>query len=136
MIDFNIYKRKWYNSICPIRQHYIFWDLFGIHSIHYSFKQVWQQYAQQKHDLFIDDRSTAGYLTANPGVAGYLTTTQKAAPIAPPPMTDMSTSSSGMHNDSLIWYFQEILWLHEFKSSFLFTPYFRPINQKEYTSCV
>lgn len=48
--------------------------------------QVWLQYAQQKHDLFLTDRTTAGYLTANPGVAGYLTSTQKAAPNVPPPM--------------------------------------------------
>lgn len=65
--------------------------------------QVWQQYAQQKHDLFIDDRSTAGYLTANPGVAGYLTTTQKAAPVGPPPMTDIWIPLITKSNETLLW---------------------------------
>ena len=60
---------------------------------------VWQQYEQQKHDLFLPDRPNAGYLTAAPGVAGYLTSSsmRKTVPDVPPPM-DSNTS----HNDSLI----------------------------------
>jgi len=64
--------------------------------------QVWQQYAQQKHDLFLTDRTNLGGLTYNTGVAGYLTTTQKAAPSLPPPNMDGASSTSGMHNDLLL----------------------------------
>ena len=68
----------------------------------YLSQQVWQQYAKQKHDLFLTDRGHSGYLTANPGVAGYLTTTQKAAPCVPPPIDGPGGSSGAMHNDSLL----------------------------------
>jgi hypothetical protein len=51
------------------------------------------QYESQKHDLFLPDYQNAGYLTANPGVAGYLTTTRKTAPTnVPPPMDDSNAS--------------------------------------------
>ena len=49
---------------------------------------VWKQFEAQKHDLFISNESTAGYLTANPGVAGYLTSVSKPVPTVPPPMED------------------------------------------------
>ena len=57
---------------------------------------VWTQYAQQKHDLFLTDRQNAGYLTSNPGVAGYLTSTaaQKSAPILPPPMETTNATNN------------------------------------------
>jgi len=53
---------------------------------------VWSQYESQKHDLFLPDYQTAGYLTANPGVAGYLTTTRMMTPNVPPPMDDSSNN--------------------------------------------
>jgi hypothetical protein len=54
---------------------------------------VWSQYESQKHDLFLPDYQNAGYLTTNPGVAGYLTTTRKATNVnVPPPMDDSSNS--------------------------------------------
>jgi len=65
--------------------------------------KVWAQYAQQKHDLFLADRQNAGYLTANPGVAGYLTSSassSQAAPILPPPMEDSHVNNG--NNDSLL----------------------------------
>ncbi|KAJ3611304.1 hypothetical protein NHX12_021320 [Muraenolepis orangiensis] len=48
---------------------------------------VWSAYKDQKHDLFITESQTAGYLTG-PGVAGYLTagTGSTAMPDAPPPV--------------------------------------------------
>ena len=63
---------------------------------------VWQQYEQQKHDLFLPDRPNAGYLTAAPGVAGYLTSSsmRKTVPNIPPPMNDSNNANNG--NDSLI----------------------------------
>lgn len=64
--------------------------------------QVWQQYAQQKHDLFLTARANPIGVGYNTGVAGYLTTTQKPAPIGPPPMMDGASNTSGMHNDSLL----------------------------------
>jgi DnaJ family protein C protein 13 len=64
---------------------------------------VWQQYEQQKHDLFLPDRPNAGYLTAGPGVAGYLTSTsmRKTVPNVPPPM-DNNSNNGNNGNDSLI----------------------------------
>ena len=61
---------------------------------------VWQQYEQQKHDLFLPDRPNNPALCAAPGVAGYLTSTsmRKTVPNIPPPMDD--TGNNG--NDSLI----------------------------------
>ena len=61
---------------------------------------VWQQYEQQKHDLFLPDRPNAGYLTAAPGVAGYLTSSsmRKTVPNIPPPMDNSANNG----NDSLI----------------------------------
>ena len=54
---------------------------------------VWSQYESQKHDLFLPDYQNAGYLTANPGVAGYLTTTRKTTNMnVPPPMDDTGSS--------------------------------------------
>ena len=62
---------------------------------------IWQQYEQQKHDLFLPERPNAGYLTSAPGVAGYLTSSsmRKTVPDVPPPM-DNNMSNNG--NDSLI----------------------------------
>lgn len=59
---------------------------------------VWNQYAAQKHDLFLTDRTTAGYLTSNPGVAGYLTSTQKTTSSVVPPPID---GGSGGNMDTL-----------------------------------
>ena len=38
-----------------------------------SASSTWAQYESQKHDLFIEDKPVAGYLTSQPGTAGYLT---------------------------------------------------------------
>lgn len=48
---------------------------------------IWSAFKDQKHDLFISDTQTAGYLTG-PGVAGYLTagTTTTVLPSLPPPV--------------------------------------------------
>ncbi|XP_077081132.1 dnaJ homolog subfamily C member 13 isoform X1 [Siphateles boraxobius] len=48
---------------------------------------VWSAFKDQKHDLFISDSQTAGYLTG-PGVAGYLTagTGSTVIPSVPPPV--------------------------------------------------
>ncbi|XP_059089728.1 dnaJ homolog subfamily C member 13-like [Tigriopus californicus] len=63
---------------------------------------VWKQFEQQKHDLFITSQNSGGYLTATPGVAGYLTSTAKPAPTMPPPMEDKNSSlSSSMQNPLL-----------------------------------
>ncbi|CDQ61738.1 unnamed protein product [Oncorhynchus mykiss] len=47
---------------------------------------VWSAFKDQKHDLFISESQTAGYLTG-PGVAGYLTagTGSTVLPSVPPP---------------------------------------------------
>ncbi|PNF36069.1 hypothetical protein B7P43_G12743 [Cryptotermes secundus] len=49
---------------------------------------VWSEYKDQRHDLFISNTPTAGYLTAGtPATAGYLTQgNTKTLPDAPPPM--------------------------------------------------
>jgi len=52
--------------------------------------RIWRDYKDQKHDLFISNTTTAGYLTNNvPSVAGYLTaggqTTVSADKVPPPP---------------------------------------------------
>ncbi|XP_037090468.1 dnaJ homolog subfamily C member 13-like isoform X2 [Pollicipes pollicipes] len=60
--------------------------------------QVWPEYRDQKHDLFITSTPTAGYLTgAAPGVAGYLTSgNAKLMPDAPPDVDhDESLNTSG-----------------------------------------
>ena len=49
---------------------------------------VWAQYEKQNHDLFIEDRPTAGYLTSQPQSAGYLTMNRAAMPTVPPPIDD------------------------------------------------
>ena len=41
---------------------------------------VWAQYESQKHDLFIEDKPVAGYLTSQPQTAGYLTMSHQAMP--------------------------------------------------------
>ncbi|OCT75945.1 dnaJ homolog subfamily C member 13 isoform X1 [Xenopus laevis] len=48
---------------------------------------VWSAFKDQKHDLFISESQTAGYLTG-PGVAGYLTagSSSTVMPIVPPPV--------------------------------------------------
>ncbi|CAG05511.1 unnamed protein product [Tetraodon nigroviridis] len=48
---------------------------------------VWSAFKDQKHDLFISESQTAGYLTG-PGVAGYLTagTGTTVIPSVPPPV--------------------------------------------------
>nr|XP_014352446.1 PREDICTED: dnaJ homolog subfamily C member 13 [Latimeria chalumnae] len=52
-----------------------------------SRSSVWSAFKDQKHDLFISDSQTAGYLTG-PGVAGYLTagTSSTVMPSVPPPV--------------------------------------------------
>ncbi|GAB0184323.1 dnaJ subfamily C member 13 [Grus japonensis] len=52
-----------------------------------SRSSVWSAFKDQKHDLFISETQTAGYLTG-PGVAGYLTagTTSSVMPNVPPPV--------------------------------------------------
>ncbi|MGH0169474.1 UNVERIFIED_CONTAM: hypothetical protein FKN15_056901 [Acipenser sinensis] len=52
-----------------------------------SRSNVWSAFKDQKHDLFISESQTAGYLTG-PGVAGYLTagTTSTVMPVVPPPV--------------------------------------------------
>ena len=47
---------------------------------------VWSQYESQKHDLFIEDKPVAGYLTSQPGTAGYLTMSRSVMPSVPPPI--------------------------------------------------
>jgi len=54
--------------------------------------QVWQQYATQKHDLFIDHRQTGGALGHKSVVAGYITI-QKPLPSVPPPNMDDCTEN-------------------------------------------
>uniref|UniRef100_A0AAR2LFU3 J domain-containing protein n=1 Tax=Pygocentrus nattereri TaxID=42514 RepID=A0AAR2LFU3_PYGNA len=48
---------------------------------------VWSAFKDQKHDLFISESQTAGYLTG-PGIAGYLTagTSSTVMPSVPPPV--------------------------------------------------
>ncbi|XP_043196340.1 dnaJ homolog subfamily C member 13-like isoform X3 [Amphibalanus amphitrite] len=62
--------------------------------------QVWPEYRDQKHDLFITSTTTAGYLTGGtPGVAGYLTAgTAKMMPDAPPDVDheDSFNTSGGL----------------------------------------
>ena len=55
--------------------------------------RIWRDYKDQKHDLFITNTTTAGYLTnSGPSVAGYLTagTSSSSAPKIDkvPPPTD------------------------------------------------
>ncbi|XP_075443221.1 dnaJ homolog subfamily C member 13 isoform X3 [Ascaphus truei] len=52
-----------------------------------SRSSVWSAFKDQKHDLFISETQTAGYLTG-PGVAGYLTagSTSTVMPNVPPPV--------------------------------------------------
>ncbi|XP_056376625.1 dnaJ homolog subfamily C member 13 isoform X2 [Hyla sarda] len=52
-----------------------------------SRSSVWSAFKDQKHDLFISESQTAGYLTG-PGVAGYLTagTSSTVMPNVPPPV--------------------------------------------------
>ncbi|EMP31570.1 DnaJ like protein subfamily C member 13 [Chelonia mydas] len=52
-----------------------------------SRSSVWSAFKDQKHDLFISETQTVGYLTG-PGVAGYLTagTTSSVMPSVPPPV--------------------------------------------------
>ena len=47
---------------------------------------VWKQFEAQRHDLFIKNEGAVAAITAAPGVAGYLTSTAKPTPMAPPPM--------------------------------------------------
>uniref|UniRef100_A0A6Q2XCL8 J domain-containing protein n=1 Tax=Esox lucius TaxID=8010 RepID=A0A6Q2XCL8_ESOLU len=56
---------------------------------------VWSAFKDQKHDLFISESQTAGYLTG-PGVAGYLTagTGSTVLPCVPPPV-DNDIGDSG-----------------------------------------
>ncbi|XP_016348350.1 dnaJ homolog subfamily C member 13-like [Sinocyclocheilus anshuiensis] len=56
---------------------------------------VWSAFKDQKHDLFISDSQTAGYLTG-PGVAGYLTAGSGSTvmPSVPPPV-DNDTGDLG-----------------------------------------
>ena len=60
---------------------------------------VWSQYESQKHDLFIEDKPVAGYLTSQPGTAGYLTMSRSVMPSVPPPI---ETSDTGDNSDLLM----------------------------------
>ncbi|KAG8330099.1 DnaJ sub C member 13 [Homalodisca vitripennis] len=54
--------------------------------------QVWTNYSQQNHDLFITNAPTQNYLTGVPMTAGYLTQgSSQTLPNSPPPLeTDTS----------------------------------------------
>ncbi|XP_074170185.1 dnaJ homolog subfamily C member 13 [Rhinolophus sinicus] len=62
-----------------------------------SRSSVWSAFKDQKHDLFISDSQTAGYLTG-PGVAGYLTagTSSSVMSNLPPPV-DHEAGDLGYH---------------------------------------
>ncbi|KNC81866.1 hypothetical protein SARC_05839 [Sphaeroforma arctica JP610] len=54
---------------------------------------VWAKYKDQRHDLFISNTPTAGYLTGGAGTMGYLTATannapRKVTPDTPPPVPE------------------------------------------------
>ncbi|XP_061777667.1 dnaJ homolog subfamily C member 13-like isoform X1 [Nerophis ophidion] len=57
---------------------------------------VWSAFKDQKHDLFISESQTAGYLTG-PGVAGYLTAAGSGTPVMPsvPPPVDSDHGDQG-----------------------------------------
>ncbi len=57
---------------------------------------MWKQFEAQRHDLFIkNEGAVAGAIAAAPGVAGYLTSTAKPAPMAPPPMDPDAAAGGG-----------------------------------------
>ena len=55
---------------------------------------TWAQYESQKHDLFIEDKPVAGYLTSQPQTAGYLTMSRSAMPSVPPPIEANESSDN------------------------------------------
>ncbi|XP_077365120.1 dnaJ homolog subfamily C member 13 isoform X1 [Festucalex cinctus] len=57
---------------------------------------VWSAFKDQKHDLFINESQTAGYLTG-PGVAGYLTAAASGTTVLPsgPPPVDSDHADQG-----------------------------------------
>ena len=55
---------------------------------------TWSQYESQKHDLFIEDKPVAGYLTSQPGTAGYLTMQRSVMPSVPPPIENNDSHDS------------------------------------------
>uniref|UniRef100_A0A3Q2XC25 DnaJ heat shock protein family (Hsp40) member C13 n=1 Tax=Hippocampus comes TaxID=109280 RepID=A0A3Q2XC25_HIPCM len=57
---------------------------------------VWSAFKDQKHDLFINESQTAGYLTG-PGVAGYLTAAGSGTTVLPsgPPPVDSDHADQG-----------------------------------------
>ena len=59
---------------------------------------IWSQYESQKHDLFIEDKPVAGYLTSQPATAGYLTMNRQAMPSVPPPIE----TNENNDNDNLL----------------------------------
>ena len=59
---------------------------------------IWSQYESQKHDLFIEDKPVAGYLTSQPATAGYLTMNRQAMPSVPPPIE----TNDNNDNDNLL----------------------------------
>lgn len=59
---------------------------------------IWSQYESQKHDLFIEDKPVAGYLTSQPATAGYLTMNRQAMPSVPPPIENNENND----NDNLL----------------------------------
>jgi hypothetical protein len=65
---------------------------------------VWRQYEAQRHDLFIKNDSGMGALTNQmaPGVAGYLTSTAKPAPMQPPPLEAAEENGGGVNNNPLL----------------------------------
>ena len=81
-------------------------------SLHYTVLQVntlleestvWNEYKEQKHDLFLTSTQTAGYLTGPVGVAGYLTagpsTTAGTMSGLPPPLEPPDTTDTTDNND-------------------------------------
>merc|ERR1719341_2300226 len=59
---------------------------------------IWSQYEGQKHDLFIEDKPVAGYLTSQPATAGDLTMNRQAMPSVPPPIENNENND----NDNLL----------------------------------
>lgn len=59
---------------------------------------IWSQYESQKHDLFIEDKPAAGYLTSQPATAGYLTMSRQTMPSVPPPIE----TNENNDNDNLL----------------------------------
>ena len=64
---------------------------------------MWSEYKEQKHDLFLTNTQTAGYLTGPVGVAGYLTagpsTTAGTMSGLPPPLEPPPDNTDTANDD-------------------------------------